>query len=304
MESIPVTILGGSDRRPGPLPPSGASLHALSTYKGLAIRIGGRALIELLLERVAATPGLGPVSIAGPARVYEPLGLPARLVDTDASVAGNLRAAIEAGPRSAHGDLAILACDVLPSLAELAELRERFEAAPPCSLWFPFVPVPEDRSALGAFAYKPVYRVVPRDGGQAVPILPGHLGIFDPDALRLPLLYRLMDRTYQSRNHSVRYRRAVLLRTALLSLLAQDLLLLARLKAPTRTLTIVSSGLRLAARLRRGPIELVELERLIGRIFLRAHVPLERGMHFELLDALGLAADADTEEEADQLSRE
>ena len=46
MSSIPVTILGGSDRTHGPLP-EGADLHSLATYKGVALRVRGEPLIEI-----------------------------------------------------------------------------------------------------------------------------------------------------------------------------------------------------------------------------------------------------------------
>src|SRR5688572_7426780 len=174
MRSIPVTILAGSDRKPGALPESGAGLHPLSCYKGVTIEIEGRPLLALLVERLTAMSGFGPIVVAGPARVYAPLGLAARMVDTDGSVATNLRAAIEAHEASGAGMMAVMACDVLPTSAELLELRTRFEESPPCALWFPFVGVPEDPSALGAFAWKPVYRVVPGGGSEAVRILPGH----------------------------------------------------------------------------------------------------------------------------------
>jgi hypothetical protein len=301
--SIPVTILGGSDQKPGSLPQSAAGLHPLATYKGVALRVGGRPLVALLVERLAATPGFGPITIAGPARVYEPLGLAARIVDTDGSVATNLRAAVEAhGP--AGGPLGVMACDVLPTAAELRELEHLFESMGPCALCFPFVRVPEDPRALGAFAWKPKYGVVPQDSTEPVRILPGHLGVFDPGELRLPLLYRLFGSAYRTRNRPVAYKRAVMLRTVLFSLLAQDVKLLLGLRLPDRTLTVASSGLRLANAVRRGPIRLAELERLIGKIFLRARVPKEAGecgIRFPIVDLVSLAEDIDTEEEARQL---
>ncbi len=280
------------------MPESGSSLHPLATYKGVAVRLDGRPLVALLVERLLASRGFGPVTIAGPARVYAPLGLAARIVDTDASVARNLRAAIEA--HGANEPLAVLACDVLPSTAELGELRSRYEEAAPCALWFPFVRVPRDRQALGPFAWKPDYVVV-LDAGEVVRILPGHLGICAPSALRLPLLYRLFDSAYRTRNHSVGYRRAVMLRTVLASLILQDLKLLASLALPSRTFTIVRSGLRLAREVRAGRIRLAELEQLIGRIFLRQHRPLPAPglkVRFPILDMISLAEDIDTEEEA------
>jgi hypothetical protein len=297
MRPVPVTILGGSDRKPGSMPASGGGLHPLATYKGVAIQVQGRPLVALLIDRLLAARGFGPITVAGPARVYSALGLEARILDTDGSVARNLRAAIEA---HGGGPLAVLACDVLPSSAELDQVRAGYEQAAPCALWFPFVRVPDDPGQLGAFAWKPVYRVV-TGSGEIVRILPGHLGIFEPAALRLPLLYKLFDAAYRTRNHSVSKRRAVMLRTVLLSLLGQDLKRLARLRWPDRTLTIVGSGMKLARELRRGHIGLRELERLIGRIFLRQRLALlaaDRGIRFPILDMISLAKDIDTEEEA------
>jgi hypothetical protein len=291
MQRVPVTILCGSDRKAGTLPEGSSELHPLATYKGVAIRVEGRPLVAWLVERLLASQGFGPITLAGPARVYAELGLDARVVDTDASVARNLRAAIEA---HAGGPLAVLACDVLPSTAEFGELRARYEEAHACALWFPFVRVPKDLKELGAFAWKPEYTVV-LDSGENVPILPGHLGILDPQQLRLPLLYRLFDSAYRTRNHSVAYRRVVMLRTVLLSLLGQDLRRLARLRAPSRTLTVLRSGFKLAHELRAGRIRLSELEELIGRIFLHEQAGCVR---YPILDMISLAEDIDTEEEA------
>lgn len=306
MDSVPVTILGGSDRKPGSMPASGGGLHPLATYKGVAIRIEGRPLVALLVERLRAARGFGPITIAGPARVYGPLGLDVRVLDTDASVARNLRAAIEDHEALRSGPMAVMACDVLPSTAELEALHADYLRAAPCALWFPFVRVPPDPGQLGAFAWKPAYPVV-LPSGVSVRILPGHLGIFEPAALRLPLLYSLLGAAYRTRNHSVAYRRAVMLRTVLLSLLLQDLQRAVRLQAPNRTLTIVRSGLRLARELRRGCLRLDELEQLIGRIFLRqavAPLPPERGIRYPIVDLVSLAEDIDTEEEARALHGE
>jgi hypothetical protein len=119
--------------------------------------------------------------------------------------------------------------------------------------------------------------------------------------LRLPLLYRLMDAAYRSRNRSVSQRLTVLLGTGLSGLVAIDLGLLARLRAPTRTVTTVASGLRLARQLRRGCLRVEELEEIIARIFLRQHlreVPAAERIRYPFVDMLSLAEDVDTEEEA------
>jgi hypothetical protein len=93
---IPITILAGSDHSPGHLPESGAGLHPLAVYKGAEVEVGGRHLIELLVEQIAACQRFGPITIAGPAAVYASLDLGnVRWIDTNGSVATNLHAAVE-----------------------------------------------------------------------------------------------------------------------------------------------------------------------------------------------------------------
>lgn len=298
MHSIPLAILGGSDRKAAILPGNAATLHPLVAYKGAALVVHGRPLVAHLVERILAAPGLGPVTVVGPARVYGDLGLEAEVLDSDASVALNLRRAIEhCAP--AEGPMAVMACDVLPTAEEFSRLRAGFEREP-CRLWLPFVRKPEDPERLGAFGWKPAYPLVPPEGGAPVEILPGHLCFFEPSALRLPLLYRLMDETYRTRNRSVATKRTALLARVLLGLLAIDLGLLVRLRAPTRTLGILSSGLRLARELREGHLGVRDLERMIGRVFLSesARPKGSGGIRFPLVDMLSLAEDIDTEEEA------
>jgi hypothetical protein len=300
MRSIPVTILAGSDRRPAHLPEGTSELHPLMSFKAARLRPGGRPLIVHLVERLSGVSGLGPVLVAGPARVYEPLVPGVRVLDTDDTVGVNLRRAIERHVASAGGPMAILACDVLPDSAELALLRERYERDAPCALWMPFVRVPADPRALGAFAWKPTYRLRQADGAEPVRILPGHLGIVEPAALRLNLLYRLLDLAYRSRNRSIAARRLVMVRSLLASLVLRDLLELARLRAPRFTAEIVGSGLRLARELRAGRLALDELERLTGRILLhRAHAGAS--VRLPVTDFVSLAEDIDTEEEAREL---
>jgi hypothetical protein len=290
-----VTILAGSDRRPGHLPAE-SHLHALGMYKGVGITLGGRPLIVHLVERLRAATGFGPIAIAGPARAYGVLQLEAQLIDTDGSVADNLRAAI-----AHHGarpePLGVLACDVLPSVAELRELRALYDLHAPAALWLPFVRVPSDASALGVFAWKPKYHIAPAPGDPPERILPGHLAILHPAALRLPLLYRLLSAAYATRNRPVDVRRRAMLRETLLALIGADLRDLTRLRAPTVTATVLASGLRLAQLLRKRSLERGELERLIGRIFQRRDAAV-RGIRFPFCDIVSLAEDVDTEEEA------
>jgi hypothetical protein len=308
MLSIPLTILGGSDRVAGRLPASGAGLHPLADYKGVAIRIEGRPLAAHLVERLNAAEGFGPVAIAGPRRVYGPLGLGAEVIDTDGTVDRNLRAAVEhhlaRGARSGEaGPLAILACDVLPAPGDLAGLRARYEQDP-ASLWLPFVRVPAQRGVLGSFSWKPSYLLRTEPGAEPVRVLPGHLAVFDARALRMPLVYKLIGLSYRTRNRSIRHRKTVMISRLAASLVARDLGNLFTLRAPTLTVGILRNGLRLAHELRAQRLELGELEQLIARIFLRRDA-LSRGaagVRFPLVDVVRLAEDMDTEEEVRELA--
>lgn len=266
----------------------------------------GKPLIELLVTRLEATEGFGPVTIAGPQAVYGPLGLPAEIVDTDGSVAVNLRAAIE-NHQMKHGDkpMGLLACDVVPTVEDLTELRNDYERDRSCAGWFPFVRKPEDEETLGIFAWKPSYSMQVDEGEDPIRILPGHLAIIQPSAFRLPLIYHLLDVAYKTRNSPVATRRWVMLRSILSGLILQDLKLLTVSRFPTLTATVVCNGLRLATRLRAGRLEVHELERLIGGMLLRHDYQIEHareGIRHPIIDLLSMAQDVDTEEEAREIA--
>ncbi len=306
MQPIPITVLGGSDRRAGQLPDSGSGLHALATYKGAAITLGGRPLIAHLIERLLSSGAFAPVRIAGPERIYGPLHVEAEVLDVDGTVGSNLKAALEAHQNSelvAGQPLAILACDVLPSAAELRELRVLYESQRPCAVWFPFVRLPQDPQQLGAFAWKPSYWLQPERGSAAVRVLPGHLGILQPEQLRLPLLLELMDIAYRSRNTPLEHRRGRILRSILGFLMSEDLRSVLTLRSPALTWQAVSNGLRIARGLRNANLTVAQLERCIGSIFLQRR---SRGLapsrvRYPITDFVSLAEDIDTEEEARQL---
>ena len=313
MDPIPITILGGSDRKRSRLPEAGRALHPLAAYKGAALRADGVPLALLLAERLVESGGFAPVTIAGPARIFDPLirdlwrseHAPPRVIDTDSTVAQNLRAAIEDHVAEDDGPLAILACDVLPTVSELTELRLAFERERPLALWLPFIASPPDPAKLGAFAWKPKYRVAPRDGGEPLPILPGHIAILKPARLRVKLLFSLMDAAYRTRNRPVASRRWAILWRVSGSLLWADLLELVRLRPPTRTYSVVSAGLRISKDLRSRELGQTDLEGLVADVFLhRAWRHLERPINLPILDVLSLAEDIDTEEEAAALATE
>lgn len=303
MKRIPITILAGSDHAPGHLPETEAPLHSLSTaYKGAEVKVGDRPLIALLVERIEESLAFGPITIAGPAKVYEPLGLKAEIVDTNGSVADNLKAAIDAHRNRFENDpLALLAYDVLLSSEELDQLHKLYGEDSPCAIWVPFVRKPDDQDELGAFGWKPTYSFLSEDGGPPIQILPGHLGILDLDAMRLPILYELLNLAYRTRNHSVKTRKRMMVRSVIGKLLIDDLRTLCALRIPRLTLSVITNGLSIANHLRKGDLSIPALEKAIGGIFLRHGRELKasgRGVRHPVVDILSLAEDIDTEEEA------
>jgi len=299
--SVPIVVLAGSDRSAGELPADAHDLHPLAGYKGMAVRIGGRALIERIVERLRAAEGFDPIYIAGPHRVYrEVAGV--RLVDTDDSFGRNIRAAMES-VRAVHpaSPIAFTTCDILPEKGTLERVLAHYARVAPCDLYFPLVRSPEETERLGASGWKPHYRLVPEPGGPAVTILPGHLTIVDPNALRLAFLYQLFELAYRTRNRPIQYRRTVTTRGVLLTLLYQDLLHVFAGRRPTLTWTVLGAGLPAARRLRDGNLTVAALEDYLRRIFVkyrfRQRHP-ERRVVVPILDELSLALDIDTEEEA------
>ncbi len=300
-KTIPLAILGGSDLKHGRAP-TGSGQHTLAAYKGVELSVDGRPLVGALIERFRASAAFGPISIGGPHRLFGGLDSDVQVIDTDADVATNVRAVIDAFlARHPTGPLAIVTCDVLPTAEELAHLARRFHEGPACDVWFPLVHAPEDRLELGPFGWKPEYRVVPSAGAAAIDVLPGHLMILDPRALRLELVYRLLGAAYRTRNLPVSARRRAMLGSTLRGLLYQDLLHLLSLRIPDLTWTVVRHGSRLARALRSGNLALAALEQQLSRIVIAARQQRrhpERGVRLPIVDALTLAEDVDTDEEA------
>lgn len=307
MEGIPITILAGSDHMPGHLPESSSGLHSLSTfYKGVAVEVGNRPLIALLIEQIEKSGRFGPVAIAGPASIYNPLKLNAKILDTNGSIATNLKVALD-HHRESYGSapIALLAYDVLLNSEDLVELLRLYQKDEPCAVWVPFVRKPENSEELGAFGWKPFYSLLPVRGQAPVNILPGHLAILQPEAMRLPILYELLDLAYRTRNYPVATRKKVMIRSVIGKLLLDDLRALCSLRVPRLTISVISNGLRIANGLRKGDLAIPELEDAIGGIFLRHDSQSKQsggGVRHPVVDILRLAEDVDTQEEAANLN--
>jgi hypothetical protein len=302
MKTVPVVILAGSDRRAIRLPASGSDKHPLAGYKGIDVRIGGKPLIAVVAERLRESGCFSNVYLAGPARIYREIDAPCELIDADATFARNIRTAMTAVTAKHPGSpVGFTVCDILPDVKTLGEVMEHYRRHAPCDMWFPMIRKPVDTERLGASSWKPAYRVVPEPGEPPVGVLPGHLAVVDPAALRLSFVYRLIQIGYRTRNRSIRYRRGVMVRGLSLALIYQDLLHVFGLRAPTLTWTVMTSGLKAARAIKRGTITREELEDAVRKIFVtnrhRKRYP-ERRTLLPMVEGLSLALDIDTEEEA------
>ncbi|HXV74898.1 MAG TPA: hypothetical protein VD788_01155 [Candidatus Polarisedimenticolaceae bacterium] len=301
---IPIIVLAGSDPRPAALPERGRDKHALGGFKAVDVSIAGRPLIRAVVDCLAASGWFRPVYVAGPREVYSGKTGPATIVDTNGSFGENVRHAIECvGPQHPDRPVAFTVCDILPEPGALAALRAEYGRSAPCDLWFPLVRA-DQPDRLGASAWKPAYRIVEHEGDRASRVLPGHLVIADVAALRLKFLYRLIDLGYRTRNRSIDQRRGEMVRGVLADMLYQDLLNVARLRVPSLTWSVLRASIPASNLLRRGAITRRQLEETLRRIMVkrrhrRAHP--ERRVCVPIVDALFLARDIDTEEEAGEL---
>lgn len=300
--TIPIVILGGSDRQPAALPRQGRDKHPLSGYKGARLRYRGRPLITTIVERLDACEVFAPIFIAGPERVYRPIRGLAEVIDTDGTFGENIRAATETVRFALPGHpIGFITCDILPETDTLRQLMAIYAGAAPYDLWFPLVRVPKDARRLGASAWKPRYRIRPDAGQPAEEVLPGHLVVADPAAMRLEFIYRLFQLGYKTRNRPMSHRRRVMVRGILAELLYQDLLHILGLRLPTLTWNVLGSGLPTARKLKEGTATRTRIENTLRRIFVRAQHRRryrDRRISLPFVDALSLAIDVDTEEEA------
>lgn len=298
----PIVVLSGSDRRPVELPETGRDLHPLSGYKGVDLRIDGVPIICRVVEQLRRSERFCQVYVAGPARVLAGVVRDAELIDVDASVGENVRRAVETVRRRHPGcAIAFTACDVLPDAEALRAIMDGYADCVPCDVFYPLVKVPKERGELGASSWKPTYAVAEEPGGEPVAVLPGHLVIADPGALRLSFVYRLLNLTYRTRNRPLQYRRNVMIRGLIFELLLQDLRHLLTLRPPTLTVSVIVTGLQVVIGLRDRTISRVELERRARKVFVTSrHRRLhpERRVVLPLIEHLALALDIDTVEEA------
>lgn len=303
---LPIIVLGGRDARAGDMPAGVHDKHALAGYKGVAVRIGGRAMIDCVIERLEQSGLFAPIYIAGPQSVYAHHRRSATVIDVTGSIDETIRSGVAGASRGHPGvPLALATCDVLPDVETLARLMAHYRNSAPCDAFLPMIRAPEDAAALGASGYKPTYQVVPEDGGAAVRVLPCHLAVLDVETLRMDFIYRFVGLIYRTRNRPIAYRRRVMLPGIILELLYQDLRHLLGLRLPNLTWTVLHSGLSAVRALKAGTITRAQLEDAFRRVFVtarhRSRYP-ERRVVMPVMGGLSLALDIDTEEEARAMS--
>lgn len=300
-QPIPLIILGGSDGRPGSLPKGVENRRTLGGYKAAQLQIGGKPIVQHLLDRMAPFDLFGPTVIAGPAAVYQEAGITAPLIDTDSSMGTNIQVAIETVRKDyPQGPIGFITCDVIPEPDDLTLMLEDYLSTP-TDLWYPLIKAPEAAEAMGASDYKPRYRLPPGPGAPAIPVLPGHLVIADTEACRLDFLYRLIDTGYATRNSSIAARRWKMVAHMLGAIGREELSALARFEVPSMTYRAVRYGLGTAKGLAAGTASVPDLENALDHLFIqprwRKQFP-ERTVRTPILNAFSLAKDIDTEEEA------
>ncbi len=303
--TIPLIILAGGDRTPARLPEKGAGKHPLSGLKGFDIRLGDRPIIDLLLERLRAAEAFDPIFIAGPAAVYGSARQGARVIDTDGSFGENIESSLEQVMKEhPSGPLALITCDVLPDLEELRRLLEDYEQHSPLIFWYPLILAPGD-AELGASAWKPQYRIRKKENSaQTSGILPGHLAIVEPCCFRLELATRAFELSFASRNRPIAYRLFYIVSHMFFFLLGQDLKRLRALRPPTLTVTLLANAILLAWKLRQGTITTTEMAGRLRRILVKENRQRPERDRIVAIDALTLAKDIDTVEEAAEKARE
>ena len=305
----PLVLLAGSDSRPPRLTEAGRGYRALAGHKSAELRIEGRPLVRRILDRLLASDRFSDLYVAGPSRIYAGLVDGARLVDCDDRLEVNLRTAFEAVREDhPHGPIAFLASDLLPEEETIRTVMDHYADAAPCDVFFPLAEVPDEAAALGPSNWKPQYRIRPDEGSTPSTILPGHLVIVDPDALRIGLVYRLIALSYRTRNRPIGGRGLAMLRGVLMTVLREDLRQLFTLGLPDLTAAVIADGAAVVMGLRSGNMTRERLERAVRRVVVsyghRRRYP-RRMVRLPILPGvLSLARDIDTEEEARAIGAE
>ena len=305
----PLVLLAGSDSRPPRLTEAGRGYRPLAGHKSAELEVEGRPLVRCILDRLTAAERFSDLYVAGPSRIYAGIVDGARLVDCDDRLEDNLRAAFEAVREDhPHGPIAFLASDILPEVETIQTVMDHYMADAPCDVFFPLAKLPDRNAALGPSDWKPRYRIRPDVDSRPSTILPGHLVIVDPDALRIGLVYRLVALSYRTRNRPIGGRGLAMLRGVLMTVLREDLRQIFTLGLPDLTAAVIADGAAVVMGLKSGNMTRERLERAVRRVVVsyghRRRYPRREVRVPILAGILSLARDIDTEEEARAIGAE
>jgi hypothetical protein len=195
--------------------------------------------------------------------------------------------------------VAIMACDILPSSADLQQvLDDDYRPHRDSMFWWQMVQAtPEE---LGASHWKPAYHIRPTAEAAPLSLYPGHLVIFRPQSLRAGLASSMLELAYRYRNRDIRRRYIPLVLRSLSRLLAEDIRNLFRLQLPILTISLPVRGLWGYYRLRHERLTIGQVENNIARLMLHRqfhHAAGDRPVVVVVSRVLSLAKDIDTQAE-------
>lgn len=301
---LPILILAGSDRRPGPVPPGLTREEMLSGYKGALPVPWGGSLVAELIRRLRQTERFADPVVIGPRSVY------AGLVDCEvADVEGTLGVTLSRVARLVNErfapdqPVAITTCDILPTPEEIQDLLQTgYDPQVDSQFWWQIAAA--EPGELGAGAWKPRYALRTEAGAAPQTVYPGHLVILRPQAVRFELINQLLVAAYKYRNWPLRKRFVPILLRGLGLLIRQDILNLGRRQLPTLTIFMPWHLLRAYRGIRRATLTLPDFERHLARTVLhRRYCGEGRPFVITMTGHVSFAKDIDTRAELEELAR-
>jgi hypothetical protein len=301
---MPLLILAGSDRRPGPVPVELTADDMLSGFKGALPLPWGPCLAAELAARYRASERFADPLLIGPRSVYEGL-VDCEIVDVEGSFLNTLECVVRLiGERFPPGTpVAVSSCDILPTAGEIRELLETsYDPVAECNFWWQFIAAEPDE--MGASGWKPRYAIRPHADEAPWTMYPGHLAILRPSSIRFALLIRLLTLAYRYRNRPLRKRVLPMLVRGVGMLIAQDVRNLAAGQLPILTGSIPWHVLRAYQEFRKRKLSIESFERHLSRIVLhRAYRRTPRPIVAAVSRIVSFAQDIDSRAELQAVER-
>ncbi len=301
---LPIFVLAGSDVSPDDTPRKLQPTDALAGPKG-TIQLGsGRCLAAELVERIRNSECFTDPLLVGPRDWYDGK-VDCELIPVEGSLVQTLRQLVKTvtDRLDVQQPFAVATCDILPSGNDFRRLLEN-DYAPHAESLFWWQMIEAERERMGASAWKPSYRLPLGVGQTPRQLYPGHLVIARAHALRFPLMNRLLELAYRSRNRVLEKRYLGVTIGAIGTLLAQDLRNVLRRQLPVLTLGVPYRGLRGYVRYRRGTATLRDVEDFLTHAFLhrRCHgLSGGRPLVISVSSLVAFAKDIDTKAELEEL---